>query len=48
MIKAASLFSQLLHHYLLSYRMIDEDIEHIMIGPNENYYRGLTAYSQKG
>jgi len=30
--------------YLLSYRMIGEDIELIMIGPHENYYRDLKSY----
>ncbi|MDA8079552.1 MAG: type II toxin-antitoxin system RelE/ParE family toxin [Nitrospiraceae bacterium] len=27
--------------YLLSYRMIKADLELIMIGPHENYYRAL-------
>ena len=30
--------------YLLSYRMLEEDIELIMIGPHENYYRDLKSY----
>lgn len=30
--------------YLLSYRILGEDIELIMIGPHENYYRDLTSY----
>jgi mRNA interferase RelE/StbE len=30
--------------YLLSYRMHGEDIELIMIGPHENYYRDLKSY----
>lgn len=30
--------------YLLSYRMLGEDIELIMIGPHENYYRDLKSY----
>ncbi|WP_353740649.1 type II toxin-antitoxin system RelE/ParE family toxin [Desulfoferrobacter suflitae] len=30
--------------YLLSYRIIGEDIELIMIGPHENYYRDLKSY----
>ena len=30
--------------YLLSYRMLSEDIELIMIGPHENYYRDLKSY----
>ncbi len=27
--------------YLLAYRMVGEDLELIMIGPHENYYRDL-------
>ncbi|MDA8242380.1 MAG: type II toxin-antitoxin system RelE/ParE family toxin [Nitrospiraceae bacterium] len=38
--------------YLLSYRMIKADLELIMIGPHENYYRDLKTYlktkSKKG
>jgi mRNA interferase RelE/StbE len=30
--------------YLLSYRMIKSDLELIMIGPHENYYRDLKSY----
>lgn len=30
--------------YLMSYRMLGEDIELIMIGPHENYYRDLKSY----
>jgi mRNA interferase RelE/StbE len=30
--------------YLLSYRILGEDIELIMIGPHENYYRDLKSY----
>ena len=30
--------------YLLAYRMVGEDLELIMIGPHENYYRDLTKY----
>ncbi len=30
--------------YLLSYRMIQKDIELIMIGPHENYYKDLKSY----
>lgn len=30
--------------YLLSYRFVDADLELIMIGPRENYYRDLKAY----
>lgn len=37
-------FKQKTFQYLLSYRFIDEDIELIMIGPHENYYRDLKSY----
>ncbi len=30
--------------YLLSYRIIEQDLELIMIGPHENYYRDLKSY----
>ena len=30
--------------YLLSYRFIDDDLELIMIGPHEKYYRDLENY----
>ena len=30
--------------YLLSYRFIRDDLELIMIGPHENYYRDLKNY----
>ncbi|MCK4296633.1 MAG: type II toxin-antitoxin system RelE/ParE family toxin [Candidatus Marinimicrobia bacterium] len=30
--------------YLLSYRLIGDDLELIMIGPHENYYRDLKTY----
>jgi mRNA interferase RelE/StbE len=30
--------------YLLSYRFIREDLELIMIGPHQNYYRDLKNY----
>ncbi len=30
--------------YLLSYRMVGNDLELIMIGPHENYYRDLKKY----
>ena len=33
--------------YLLSYRLVDENLELIMIGPHENYYRDLKRYSKK-
>lgn len=30
--------------YLLAYRIIDENLELIKIGPHENYYRDLKTY----
>jgi mRNA-degrading endonuclease RelE of RelBE toxin-antitoxin system len=30
--------------YLLSYRFIGDNLELIMIGPHENYYRDLSSY----
>ncbi len=30
--------------YLLAYRFVAEDLELIMIGPHENYYRDLKTY----
>jgi mRNA interferase RelE/StbE len=33
--------------YLLSYRMIKTDLELIMIGPHENYYRDLKGYLKR-
>ena len=30
--------------YLLSYRFIEENLELIMIGPHENYYKDLKIY----
>lgn len=30
--------------YLLAYRISDETLELIMIGPHQNYYRGLKKY----
>lgn len=30
--------------YLLSYRVINDGLELIMIGPHENYYRDLKSY----
>ena len=33
--------------YLLSYRMIKDDLELIMIGPHENYYRDLKSYLKR-
>ena len=31
-------------HYLLAYRKVGQDLELIMIGPHENYYRDLKQY----
>jgi mRNA-degrading endonuclease RelE of RelBE toxin-antitoxin system len=33
--------------YLLSYRMIKNGLELIMIGPHENYYRELKSYLKR-
>lgn len=33
--------------YLLSYRMIKSDVELIMIGPHENYYKELKIYLKR-
>ena len=33
--------------YPLSYRMIKADLELIMIGPHENYYRDLKGYLKR-
>ena len=33
--------------FLLSYRMVGEDIELITIGPHENYFRDLKSYLKK-
>jgi len=33
--------------YLLLYRMIKADLELIMIGPHENYYRNLKGYLKR-
>lgn len=30
--------------YLLAYRFVEEDLELIMIGPHENYYRDLKRH----
>jgi len=30
--------------YLLAYRFLGEDLELLMIGPHENYYRDLKSY----
>jgi len=33
--------------YLISYRMINNALELIMIGPHENYYRDLKSYLKR-
>ena len=33
--------------YLLSYRFAGQNLELIMIGPHENYYRDLKSYMKK-
>ena len=33
--------------YLLSYRVVAEALELIMIGPHENYYRDLSSYLKR-
>ncbi len=33
--------------YLLSYRFAGEDLELIIMGPHENYYRDLKSYLKK-
>ena len=33
--------------YLLSYRVINNGLELIMIGPHENYYRDLKSYLKR-
>jgi mRNA interferase RelE/StbE len=33
--------------YLLSFRMIKSDMELIMIGPHENYYKDLKSYLKR-
>ncbi len=33
--------------YLLSYRMLKSDLELIMIGPHQNYYRELKGYLRR-
>jgi mRNA interferase RelE/StbE len=33
--------------YLLAYRIIDNNLELIMIAPHENYYRTLKSYLRK-
>jgi len=32
------------NQYLLAYRFFEENLELIMIGPHENYYRDLKSY----
>jgi len=32
------------NQYLLAYRFVGENLELIMIGPHENYYRNLKSY----
>ena len=32
------------HQYLLAYRFLGENLELIIIGPHENYYRDLKSY----
>lgn len=34
--------------YLLAYRIINEDLELIMLGPHENYYRNLKKSVKTG
>ena len=33
--------------FLLSYRIVGDDLELITIGPHENYYRNLKSYLKK-
>jgi mRNA-degrading endonuclease RelE of RelBE toxin-antitoxin system len=33
--------------YLLSYRFVGENLELIMIGPHENYYKDLKSYLKR-
>lgn len=33
--------------YLLSYRLVTDGMELIMIGPHENYYRSLKSYLKR-
>ena len=37
-------FKILTNQYLLAYRFFEENLELIMIGPYENYYRDLKSY----
>ena len=34
--------------YLLAYRCMGDDLELIMIGPHENYYRDLKSHIKRG
>ena len=40
-------FSLKTTQYLLAYRKVGEDLELLMIGPHENYYRDLKQYLKK-
>jgi mRNA interferase RelE/StbE len=33
--------------YLLAYRKVGEDLELVMVGPHENYYRDLKEYLKR-
>ena len=37
-------FKLITTQYLLAYRKVSEDLELLMIGPHENYYRDLKQY----
>ena len=37
-------FKLLTTQYLMAYRFVGEDLELVMIGPHENYYRDLKSY----
>ena len=37
-------FKLITTQYLLAYRKVGEDLELLMIGPHENYYRDLKQY----
>ena len=36
------------NQYLLAYRFFGENLELLMIGPHENYYRDLKSYLREG
>lgn len=40
-------FKQKTIHYLLTYRIAGENLELIMIGPHQNYYRDLKQYIKR-